>query len=194
MEGVSEVSMSTSDIDQVQDVENGIVLKSGDRATLSALYNKYVCELYRYGFFLVPDKNLVEDAIHDLFVKLWSCKDGQLTIKSVKPYLFSSLRREVLARKKETVHVTHELDHLEESSYCQNSVEDSLIRKEDESFFKKRIQACINKLTDRQREIVYLRFYQNLPYLEISNLMGIDQDYAYNLISKAFSKLRKAYK
>jgi len=45
-------------------------------------------------------------------------------------------------------------------------------------------------LTRRQREAIYLRFYQNLSYDEIAKLMTMKVESVYNVISKAISLLK----
>ena len=168
-------------------------IKSGDKSALSALYKQYVQQLFRYGYFLVPDKDIVEDAIHDLFVRIWTKRNNQIDIHSIKNYLFVSLRREVLSKKRELAHLNHRLDSIEESLFYHPSVEESLIDQEHKQGLIRQIRTYINNLTDRQREIIHLRYYQNLSYPEIAELLDIDQNYAYNLLSRAFTQLRKQF-
>lgn len=168
-------------------------IASGDQAALAHLYQIFVKGLFKYGYFLVPDKDIVEDAIHDLFVRIWTNRNNHIKIHSIKSYLFVSLRREVLARKNEFIKISHRLNMLEDGVVHQPSIEDTLVNDERNQEMIKKIRSYINNLTSRQREIIHLRFYQNLSYPEISELLGIDQNYAYNLSSKALSQIKKHF-
>jgi RNA polymerase sigma factor (sigma-70 family) len=53
-----------------------------------------------------------------------------------------------------------------------------------------RLQKALNALTKRQREALFLRFYNGLPYADIAAIMDIHVDSAYNLISKSIDILR----
>ncbi len=49
----------------------------------------------------------------------------------------------------------------------------------------------MDKLSARQREIIYLRFYHNMSYEEISDVMQINYQVCRNLLSQAIKSLRK---
>ncbi len=55
----------------------------------------------------------------------------------------------------------------------------------------KRLKSNIEKLTKRQREVIYLRFYQELDYDEIAGIMEINYHSVVNLIYEALRMLRK---
>jgi RNA polymerase sigma factor (sigma-70 family) len=56
----------------------------------------------------------------------------------------------------------------------------------------KSLSAALNKLSSRQREAIYLKFYQKLSSQEIADTLQIDINSLYNLISKAIEALRQA--
>ena len=177
----------------ISDEESWKKVKAGDQSALSFLYKKYIKHLYRYGFFLINDKDLVEDAIHDVFLNLWNSRKNQIDIHNLRAYLYTSVRREVFLKKKKYNRTSFKIEEIEDRLLDQPSVEDLWIRSEDEQENIQRVRSFINNLSDRQREIIFLRYYQNLSYQEISDLLKIDQNYAYNLTSKAFNQLRKQF-
>jgi RNA polymerase sigma factor (sigma-70 family) len=168
-------------------------ITAGEQAALAYLYQMFVKGLFKYGYFLVPDKDIVEDAIHDLFIRIWTNRNNHIKIHSIKSYLFVSLRREVLARKNEFINISHRLNMIEDELGQQPSIEETIISGEGSQEMIKKVKSFINNLTSRQREIIHLRFYQNLSYPEISELLGIDQNYAYNLSSKALAQIKKYF-
>ena len=69
--------------------------REGDTEAFSLLYDLYVDEMYRYGMKIVSDRDKLTDAIHDVFVKLFSAVRLPSDIRSPKAYLFRSLRGQI---------------------------------------------------------------------------------------------------
>ncbi len=168
-------------------------IKKGNQSALSFVYKKYVKALYRYGYFLVHDKDMVEDAIHDVFINIWNARNNQINIHHLKSYLYTSVRREVLNKKKNVSKPSFQLEDIEDQIVGQPSTEEIWINSEYEKENVEKIRSFINNLSDRQREIIFLRYYQNMSYQDIADLLKLDQNYTYNLMSKAFNQLRKQF-
>jgi len=66
--------------------------KQGDWDAYAKLYNRYYSSLNNYGYKFTRDVSLIEDTIHDLFVKLWNSKANLGNPESVKNYLYKSMR------------------------------------------------------------------------------------------------------
>ncbi|MCG8306645.1 MAG: RNA polymerase sigma factor [Cytophagales bacterium] len=180
--------------DGISDIEIWSKIKAGDRHAFTTLYKKYIQQIFKYAYFLVPDKDLVEDAIHDVFVRIWSKRNNQIDIHSIKSYLFVSVRREMLLKKKDKVQFVVSVGQSDMHLFQSPSIEDTKILEEHQKEKEQKLNGFIKGLTDRQREIIHLRFYQNLSYAEIANLMDINQNYAYNLTSRAINHLRDQFK
>ncbi len=56
---------------------------------------------------------------------------------------------------------------------------------------EQRLKQGIEKLSENQREIIFLRFYANVSYDEISNLMDINYQSVKNLMFRSMKALRK---
>lgn len=183
-----------SGLGEITDKELLVQIRNGSQDAFSLLYKRYIKALFDYGKFLVGDKDMIEDAIHDVFVNIWSSRKNQIEIHSIKSYLFVSVRRAILRKKKDDTRREYSHEIIEKKVGEQCSIEDSLITDEKEQEKIKKIRAGINNLTDRQREIIYLRYFNNISYDEISHLLEIDKNYAYNLASKAFAYLKNNFK
>lgn len=165
----------------------------GSQEAYEIIYHKYVKELYRYAFMVVGDKALAEDAIHDVFTDLWSNRKNLSKVRSVRLYLFSSIKRRSLRKLKKERSYTYFDKVVEEQTFeIAPSFLDELIDDQQKDSVAKKIKKCLEGLSNRQREIIYLRFYQDMPYAEIAQLLELDQKYIYNLASKAFCLLRKS--
>src|SRR5690606_19659512 len=69
--------------------------KSGSDSAFTQIYNQNIVSLYNYGEIITPNKELIEDSIHDLFVDLWKNKSKLGTTFSIKFYLFKRLKRKI---------------------------------------------------------------------------------------------------
>lgn len=160
-------------------------LKENKEAALLQLYKNHYHDLFNYGLRIAGNQELTRDCIHDLFVHLWS-KDSFEGISNLKPYLLKSLRYIII-------------DSLKKASLRRSglelpdvalSIEDIRINSEIEEAVGLKITTALTKLTNRQKEVVYLRFYNGLDYAEIAEITGISNQSVRNLFSKAIKELR----
>jgi RNA polymerase sigma factor (sigma-70 family) len=167
-------------------------IKAGNMAAFDNLYNTYADDLLRYGCHLVRDKYLVEDTIHDIFVSIWEQKEKMADVRSIRFYLLTALRRS-LHRKIKKESMWQLVDYRNEMCGISPSFIDVASQLQDESAMIEKVRKALDKLSSRQKEIIYLKFYQNLSYQEISDLMGLDQKYTYNLASRAFCSFKEQF-
>jgi RNA polymerase sigma factor (sigma-70 family) len=165
-------------------------MRQGNHLAYQKLYLAYVDDLYRYGRMVIREKCLVEDTIHDIFTDIWSSRNSLGEVISVRLYLFSSFKRRLL-RKIKKEHRTYFLPTIDLNTFeIVPSLLDEHIEHTEQKILAQKMQKYVGHLSPRQREIIYLRFYQGLTYAEIAKLLNLDQKYTYNLASKAFQALR----
>ncbi|RFS26815.1 sigma-70 family RNA polymerase sigma factor [Chitinophaga silvatica] len=168
------------------------LFRQGDRNAFAAIYEEHINDLYHYGMHFCQQTNLVKDCLQDLFQDLWISKEHLAAdIRNVRYYLISSLRRRLLkaAKNNQRYHHPESWDSFEFDFSI--SKEHQLIQLETLEEQKRLLHAALSQLTKRQREAIYLRFYQNLSYQEVADIMSMQVDSVYNTISKAISILKK---
>ena len=74
------------------------------------------------------------------------------------------------------------------------SFESHLIEKETKAHQYERLRNSIRSLTKRQREAIFLKFFNELSYHEVASIMEMRVDSVYNLISKTIDILRSKLK
>lgn len=163
--------------------------KQGNWEAYTSLYNDYYSLLNNYGYKFTRNTNLIEDAIHDLFIRLWTTRNNLGNPASVKNYLYKSMRNTLL-RKIKTEEKYTGIDNEEysfgfEVTYTQPAGLDV-----EEKEFRQKLQSVINNLPPRQKEIIFLRFYEGLSYDEIADIMSISTNSAYKLLYKALDNLQ----
>ena len=169
--------------------------KKGNDLAFSILYNKYVQRLYSYGMHSCRDKDLVLDCLQELFTLLWDRREKLSEVTCVNYYLFKSFRRLLMNRL--TVGRKFLISLSDRDSYgfdFSPSQEDALIEEEWETERNKKVRNSLHSLTKRQREAIYLKFFNQLSYHEVAAIMDLHVDSVYNLISKSIDLLRKKLK
>ncbi|MEM8523267.1 MAG: sigma-70 family RNA polymerase sigma factor [Bacteroidota bacterium] len=68
------------------------------------------------------------------------------------------------------------------------------MREEEEAQKHHLLEQVLNELPTRQREVIYLKYYNNLSSKEIAEVMEISQQGVLNTLYKAFKKLRSNIK
>lgn len=184
-ESAIQVDVAASDVQLWEEFQ------AGSETAFSSIYNDYADDLYGYGMNLFPHREIVMDAIQDLFVSLWSSRKNLTKVHSIKAYLFTSFRRRVIAKSSESrrMILVDERDHhfLNQKTV---SSEQQYIEQEEHQTKIRELNEALAHLSDKQREVIYLRFYTLLGYDEIAKIMATDKRAAYNLMARTIDRLK----
>lgn len=167
--------------------------KQGDRNAFTLIYNTYIYNLYSYGEKFITDKELIEDCIHDLLVEIWQQKERLGDTSSIKYYLFKGLKRKLvraLHKKNKQAAPSGNLKNYDFNLDFSHELQ--LIAEQMDEDRKKHLVSALQHLSKREKEIIYLRFYDGLSYEEIASMMEISVKTAYNSVHNAIGHLRKS--
>jgi RNA polymerase sigma factor (sigma-70 family) len=164
--------------------------KNGEKTAMKKLYEDNVEMLYSYGKRIVHDDELIYDAIHDIFVKLWDQRNKLNKPTSIKGYLVTVLRNHIIdgIRKNKTSYVDESSKVFESG---EESIEFIMINKRDEDDQASLLASSIESLTANQKEIIYLKYQKELSYEEIAQILNINYQSVRNLAHRAITELRK---
>jgi RNA polymerase sigma-70 factor (ECF subfamily) len=166
-------------------------LCEGDKKALGVLFNDHFDALYSYGYRIISNTDLVRDSIQEVFYNLWKYRNNLDEPASVEAYLFISLRRQLLRKKKnikrredvDKKYFSEEFDALlnyqgwQEALDFEEDVNDDL-------------EEAVAELTSRQREVIYLKFFEGLSTQELADILQIRAQSIYNLVHDALENLR----
>ncbi|WP_316828257.1 sigma-70 family RNA polymerase sigma factor [Pedobacter miscanthi] len=164
--------------------------KNGDAAAFEYLYKAYSAGLYNYGSKFTKDKDLIKECIQDLFVGLWTKRNSVGNPEHVKHYLYKSFRHAIF---KKTFQLSKNETYEETENYSFQvvlNVEESIIDYEKQVQISEQLQNALAKLTARQREAIFLKFYEQLSYEEIAEVMGITVKAGYKIMARSLDYLR----
>lgn len=155
----------------------------------SFIYNFYVNDLLSYGISLGFDEETCRDAVHDLFCKILIDKKKLLNVNNLNSYLFRAVRNYLFNVQKKNAKISHSFSENTPFSVEISTLE-SLINREDTEKLKQTVENLLNELTPRQREVIYLRYMQEMDYEDIAMLMGINYNSARRLVHRGIKYLR----
>jgi RNA polymerase sigma factor (sigma-70 family) len=164
-------------------------LLSGDKKALASIYTRYFDPLYNYGIKISSDTVIVEDAIQDLFIEIWNRRGGlNKEVKSIKHYLYTCLRRKIILKINQQ-HNTIDIDKIasfdialsDKSHYLNNQLNTEL---------RQKLIEVIGTLSPKQKEALFLIYFEELSYEEVAVIMSLKIKTVYNLIHQAISRLK----
>ncbi len=162
--------------------------RQGNQQVLAILFERFYERLVLYGYKLTTDKTMAEDCAQELFVDLLHKKQSP-PVDFVRAYLFKSLRYKII-RASERLKTRQRHEQESEQQFLLQNLETDSSDPAAEARRQHLIQS-VDSLSHRQREIIYLRFYQNLSYDEIAQVMDLNYQTSRNLLHKAIRSLRE---
>jgi RNA polymerase sigma factor (sigma-70 family) len=162
--------------------------QKGDKQSFALLFRRYYAPLVQYGAKLITNDELLEDCIQELFTELWQNK-SQTQVLSVKAYLFKALKYKLFRVNQKKTNAPFNEQHAE--SLFEVSHETLMVGKEQDAEQTNRVLKAMEQLSNRQKEIIYLKFYQELNYDEVSEVMNINYQAARNLLYQSIKSMKK---
>lgn len=180
--------MSFKEQNYTEDKELWIGLRDGDIVSYNKLVKKYFRLLFNFSIRFCQDRDIVKDCIQELYLDLWNKRHHLVQPNSVKSYLFRAIRNRIL--KEQTKWNKNQPVNEDYNFILEFSIEEKLIDDVQSLELADKIKKILEELPSRQREVIYLRFYENLDMDEIVEVMSISKQSAHNLLQKAYKSIR----
>ena len=177
------------------DEELVVCYAQGNNAAFDTLLGRYKSSVYSYIYYIVQDKELAEDIFQETFVKvIVTIKQGGYTengkfkawiMRIAHNLVIDSFRQE---RSENTISNDEvEVDLFNNRDLCEETIEDSLVRRQVLSDVRK----LVKHLPDNQREVLEMRYYQDLSFKEIADLTGVSINTALGRMRYAIVEMRR---
>ncbi|MGI4871775.1 MAG: RNA polymerase sigma factor [Janthinobacterium lividum] len=160
---------------------------AGDEQASDKLFSVHYDSLYRYGLRLTNDEELTKDSIQNVFQQLWQRRATLGLVVAVGPYLLTALRRQ-LARDQQAQRRQHELANVYETEFEVQYTPDDFDLPETRH---QQLLEALAQLSDRQREAVYLKFFDGLSYEQIAEVMTLNVQSVRNLVHQGLKGMRQ---
>ena len=177
---------------EINDSELWEEMQKGDRMSFSLLYDRHVDFLHNYSKqYKLPDAH-IQDCIQELFIDVWNKRKGLAKVQIPKIYLLTSLKRRLLKQKKKN----EKSESIEDKEIfeIELSHESKLIFAETNESQIAQLNKAIESLSPREREALFLVYFENLPYEQAAIVMDVKVKTMYNFVHMAVNNLRKKLK
>lgn len=169
--------------------ERQLVLQAVERdaSAFAELYDRHVVRVYRHIYYLVNDAREAEDLTAQTFLKAWEAIDRYK--ERGAPIVAWLLR---IGHNLTVSYLRSKRDHgaLEETFIDQKlhrNPEEALEQSTDED----NVRQAILRLRDEQRQVIILRFVEELEYREVAQLIGKSIPAVRVIQHRALGNLRK---
>lgn len=168
-----------------------VLFKTGSQPAFEKIIKNHYQLLFNYGTRFCRDEELIKDTLQELFSRLWENRSGIGDTLSVKNYLLKSLRRNLFRATNKAKH-TVQLNELNFNAGFNMvlPVENNVILQERLTELSFKVREVLEKLSSRQQEIIYLRFYMDASLDEIAEIMELNRQSVYNLLHESLKRFK----
>lgn len=171
----------------LSDGELTVLLKNGDAAAYTVIYNRYFDALYVHAYRRLNHKEEAQDIIHELFAQLWN-KRETIDIKSnLTSYLYHAVRNKILDL----------IAHQQVESKYMRSLQDFMTQGvciTDHSIREKQLAALIEKgiadLPQKMKVVFELSRKHKLSHKEIADKLNLSEQTVKKQVNNALKILR----
>lgn len=163
-------------------------LKKKDPDAFSEIYDLYVSKIYRFIYFKVSSVEEAEDLTSEVFLKTWQyINEGKGEIKHIGALLYRIARNIVIDYYRERAQKEKMNDELTDDL----EIASDELRKLNVNLEMENIEKNLRKLKDEYREVIMLRFIEELSISEIAQVLEKSKGAVRVLIFRALETLKE---
>ena len=161
--------------------------QGGDEEAFAALFHKYKNLIYKTAYLILDDANEAEDVLQEVFIQVHkSLHTFQPTKGAFTTWLHRVTVNRCLNRRRKRHPPFLSLDESSSSSLASRSPSFESRMVEEEA-----VRRAISGLSEKQRAVVILRYYLELAYSEIAQILDIPLGTVKSRLNQALRTLRK---
>jgi|GEM_PF-404151 RNA polymerase sigma-70 factor (ECF subfamily) len=153
-------------------------------------YKLYADSIYRHCYFRVYNKDLAEDLTQETFIKTWKYIAEGKEVKNIKAFLYRVAVNLIIDHSRKKTALVFDDVKEKEVSVRLYSMENSMI----DSFEIKEIVKTLDDLDEKYRQVIVMRYINQLSPSEIADVLGISTNAVSVKINYAMKKLREIIK
>lgn len=164
--------------------------QDGDSVAFRHLADRLYRSLFNYAFNFTRDRDFIKDTIQELLIAIW-VKRRRIQMEFVSLYFLKSLRNQLIQEfrrpgKSRVFFDVNDFGHL--SDY--HTIEGALVEEEIHADHLYKVRSAIEDLPKRQREAVFLKYYEGVENEKIAEIMQINRQSVANLLFRALTTLK----
>lgn len=157
-------------------------------------FEEYNDALFRHAFIRVSDRERAIDIVHDTFTKVWTYVRNGHEVDQFRPFLYKVLNNLIIdeyrKRKETSLDAIMEIDGVDEGTFeelSENTVESLAATLDGKKAFE-----LLSELPDTYREVIVLRFVDELGPKEIGELIEESENVVSVRLHRGLKQLREA--
>lgn len=163
--------------------------RQGNVASFGYIHHELYPMLFHYLLKIIKDEDICQDILQDLFIKMWERKENFGPICNIKVYFFKAARSMALnyiKSRKNHDSLTDDHQHID----IVFSQEEVIVNFENNSEVNRLLSTALNTLPGRQREMIFLKYFDGWNYDQIADVTGIKYQSVVNHVHRAILQLR----
>ena len=164
-------------------------IKTGETQAFHDLYMQFADILFSFGLIYSKDQEFIKDCIHDLFFDLYKYRKNLSDNDHIRNYLFKSLKRKIQSSHSGRLKLVYTSTLQEDNEPNISLGEAERLESQEESIAI--IRKAMTKLSERQQEVLNLRFQVGLTYPEIAKILEISVESVRTLVYRSVKTIRE---
>lgn len=166
-------------------------LKKGDSEAFSRVFTAWYKDLVLFGGNFLPDREMCEDIVQSVFLRLWNDRTSLVIETSLKSYLLKSVRNSCLDE------IRHQDIKRQHESY---TLSNSVLEDVDTDHYilysdlRKHLQEALCKLPEVYKVAFEMNRFDGMKYKEIAAQLHVSERTVEVRIGKALELLRQYLK
>ena len=165
-------------------------ISNGNQEAIGMIYWGHYDLLYNFGLKYTNDIQIIEDAIQNIFSYFLKTGTKLSPVKNLRGFLIQSFRHQLLLDLKRKNRIYQLNNFTGENGDCHEPEVNEIFEQEGNSRLREKLDKCMEHLTEKQKEILFLRFQCELSYSEIAIMLDIAVDSCYKMIYRSLKELR----
>ena len=184
---------------EMTDEELALLYVNGNNKAFDELLSRIQDKIFTYIMYMVKDEDLANDLFQETFIKaITKLQNGLYTDSGKFVFWVTRIAHNVIIDHYREIKGEHiieptkdnDLQNLKSASVMDISKETEMINEQVLLDIKKMVET----LPTPQREVVYMRFYQQLSFKEIADLTGVSINTSLGRMRYALINLRRMAK
>ncbi len=164
-------------------------IKEGDEHFFNLMFGKYRNQLFAYLYKVTKSKELAEEIVLDVFLKLWHGREAITEIQNFEAFLYKVAHNKAIdffRSAKRSQALQQALWQAMTETPAADSADNQLIFKNTDALIKE----AINQLSPQRKKVFELRHYEDLSYAEIAATLNLSSNTVRNHLAASLQFIR----
>ena len=147
-------------------------------------------KLFRYAYRFLEDRDEAQDAVQEVFVKLWRMRDKMNEVNNIEAFAVRITRNHCL----DVIKTRHTVS-LDVNDYFKDRIADTRDPQEqlEQSDAMKELGRIMQELPEPQRSVIRMRDIEGYSNEEVGEILGLTPGNVRVVLSRARKKIRESF-